>query len=181
MLHRTHDTKDALATTPAASAQPQLRSVSSVEFTGTRADEAEFRASMLYESGYWCGESVLKTVNEIAGHPLPADVTRLASGFCEGLGGSRCTCGALAGAVMAAGLLGGRSGPDDPWEPAYDAAGELRRRFVENQNASTCDEIVSGIGGMHLPQRWAHCAELVGRNARWVVEIAEEHGWLGEK
>jgi len=136
---------------------------------------------MLYESGYWCGESVLKTVNEVAGHPLPPEITRLASGFCEGIGGSRCTCGALAGAVMAAGLFSGRYGPDDPWEPSYDAAGELRRRFVEDQDAATCDEIVSAIGGMHLPRRWTHCAELVGRNARWVIEIAEANGWIPDE
>jgi C_GCAxxG_C_C family probable redox protein len=143
-----------------------------------RAERAELRAATLYASGYWCAESVVKTVNEIAGQPLPAQVMRMASGFCEGLGGSRCTCGALAGAVMAAGLLGGREGPDDAWEPSYDAAGELRRRFVADQDASACDEIVARIGDMDSPERWAHCAELVGRSARWVVEIAETEGWL---
>ena len=142
----------------------------------SRAQEAELRASVLYESGYWCGESVVKTVNELAGHPMPPEVMRLASGFCEGFGGSRCTCGALAGAVMAAGMLAGRDGPDDDWRPSYDAAGELYRRFVADQEASTCDEIVVRIGGMHLPQRWAHCTELVGHCARWVVEIAEREG-----
>ena len=136
---------------------------------------------MLYESGYWCAESVLKAVNEVAGEPLPPDAMRLTSGFCEGFGGSRCTCGALAGAVMAVGMFCGRLGPDDPWEPSYEAAGELRRRFVEDQGAGTCDEIVSAIGDMDLPQRWAHCAELVGKCARWVVEIAEAEGWLAEE
>ena len=143
-----------------------------------RAAEAELRASMLYESGYWCGESVVKTVNELAGHPMPPEVVRLASGFCEGFGGSRCTCGALAGAVMAMGMLAGRDGPDDDWRPSYDAAGELRMRFVADQDAATCDEIVTRIGGMRLPQRWAHCGELVGRCSRWVIEIAEEQGLL---
>ena len=77
----------------------------------TLADRAELSASTFYETGYWCGESVLKTINELAPDPLAGDVTRLASGFCEGFGGSRCTCGALAGSVMAAGLLTGRRGP----------------------------------------------------------------------
>lgn len=143
-----------------------------------RADRAEFRAASLYGAGYWCAESVLKTVNEIAGLPLPQEVTRVASGFCEGFGGSRCACGALAGAVMAVGLLAGRDGPDDAWQPSYDAAGELRRRFSDDQDATTCDEIVARIGDMDAPARWAHCAELVGHSARWVVEIAEREGWL---
>jgi C_GCAxxG_C_C family probable redox protein len=144
----------------------------------TRAEQAELTAATLYESGYWCGEAVLKTVNELVGQPLPADVTRLASGFCEGFGGSRCTCGALAGSVMAAGLLTGRTTPKDAWEPVYDFAGQLRRRFVADQDADTCDAIVTRIGDMDDPRRWAHCALLVGRCARWVVEIAEERGDL---
>ncbi len=141
-------------------------------------ERARDRAAGLYQSGWWCGEAVLKAVSEAAGDPLPPEVVRLASGFCEGFGGSRCTCGALAGAVMAVGLLSGRESPRDPWEPSYDAAGELRRRFVTDQDASTCDEIATRHGGMRHPQRWAHCAELCGSCAAWVVGMAREKGWL---
>ena len=77
---------------------------------------------------------------------------------------------------MAAGLLTGRRGPQDAWEPVYDFAAELRGRFVADQHADTCDAIVTRIGDMDDPGRWTHCAQLVGRCARWVVEIAEEHG-----
>lgn len=139
------------------------------------AEQAEFSAASFYEAGYWCGESVVKAVNETLGHPMPPEVFRMASGFCEGLGGSRCICGALAGGVMASGLVSGRTSPDEDWEPSYDAAGELRRRWMEDQGAASCDEVVERIGGMHLPARWAHCTMLVGRTARWVIEIAEQH------
>ena len=137
------------------------------------AEQAELAAAGYYEAGYWCGESVVKAVNEALGHPMPPEVFRMASGFCEGLGGSRCICGALAGGVMASGLTAGRTSPDEDWEPSYDAAGELRRRWVEDQAAVSCDEVVERIGGMHMPERWAHCTMLVGRTARWVIEIAE--------
>jgi C_GCAxxG_C_C family probable redox protein len=145
---------------------------------GTDADWAELRAASLYESGHWCGESVLRTINELAPDPMPPGVARLASGFCEGFGGSRCTCGALAGAVMAAGLLCGRESADDAWEPVYDFAGELRARFVADQHADTCEGVVAQVGEMGAPERWAHCATLVGSCARWVVEIAQEQGTL---
>ncbi len=138
------------------------------------ADQAELAAASYYEAGFHCGESVVKAVNEVLGHPLPPEVFRMASGFCEGLGGSRCICGALAGGVMAVGLTAGRSSAQDEWEPAYDGAAELRRRWVEDQRAESCDEVVRRIGGMHLPERWAHCTMLVGRTARWAVEIAQE-------
>lgn len=145
----------------------------------SRADEAEWRAAEYYERGYHCGESVLKAVLELTNQPdLPPDVVRLASGFCEGLGGSRCICGALAGGVMALGMLAGRRESSEPWEPSYYAAAELRKRWVEDQSAESCDEVVRRIGGMHLPERWAHCTMLVGRTARWVIEIAERDGLL---
>lgn len=144
----------------------------------SRAEEAEMRAATFYEQGFHCGESVVRAVNEVAGHPLPPEASRLASGFCEGLGGSRCICGALAGGTMACGLLAGRESSDEPWEPAYYATAELRRLWIDDQDAETCDDVVARIGGMHLPERWAHCTMLVGRTARWVVEIGEREGWL---
>lgn len=142
------------------------------------AEEAELLAASYYEAGFHCGESVVKAVNEIAGHPLPPGVFRMASGFCEGISGSRCTCGALAGGVMAVGLLGGRMSSSDPWEKPWDATSALRRRFIDDQGTTLCDPIAERHGGMRHPQRWAHCTDLVGRTARWVVEVAEENGWL---
>jgi C_GCAxxG_C_C family probable redox protein len=144
----------------------------------TRADEVELAAAAHYEAGYHCGESVIKAVNEVLETELPPEVMRMASGFCEGLGGSRCICGALAGGTMACGLISGRKGPHDAWEPSYYATAESRRRWIDDQDAETCDEVVSRIGGMHLPERWAHCTLLVGRTARWVIEIAEENDHL---
>jgi C_GCAxxG_C_C family probable redox protein len=138
----------------------------------TLADDVELRAASYYEAGFHCGESVVRAVNEISDGLLPPEVTRLASGFCAGIGGSRGICGALAGGVMAVGLLSGRASAADPWEPSYYAAAEIRRRWVEDQEAETCEEVVSRIGDMDAPQRWAHCTGLVGRTARWVVEIA---------
>lgn len=145
---------------------------------GPRAERVEARAAALYASGYWCGESVVKAVSEEIAADVSPYVMRMTSGFCEGMGGSRCVCGALAGAVMAGGLICGRSSPDEDWEPSYQAAAELRRRFVESEDAGTCDEIVARIGDMSDAARWAHCTELVGRCARWVVEIAEAQGRL---
>ncbi|HET6351250.1 MAG TPA: C-GCAxxG-C-C family protein [Coriobacteriia bacterium] len=142
------------------------------------ARQAELRAASYYEQGYHCGEAVLKAVNELAGHPMPPEVFRMGSGFCEGLGGSRCICGALASGVMALGMLGGRGSSTHPWEPTYYASGELNGRWMEQENASSCAEVAERFGGMQHPVRWAHCAELCGSCARWVVEIAEDNGWL---
>lgn len=142
------------------------------------ADRAELLASSYYEGGFHCGESVVKAVNEVAGHPLPPEVFRMASGFCEGISGSRCTCGALAGGVMAMGLLGGRESVEDPWQPPWDATADMRERFFEDEGTTLCDTISDRHGGMRHPQRWAHCTELVGKVARWVIEVAQERGMV---
>jgi len=155
-----HDT----ATTPRSLTAPRHLS---------HAEEVELRAASYYEAGFHCGESVVRAVNEVSDTELPPEVMRMASGFCEGLGGSRCICGALAGGVMAVGLLAGRDSAKDAWEPSYYASAELRRRWVDDQDAESCDEVVARIGGMHLPERWAHCTMLVGRTARWVIELTE--------
>lgn len=136
------------------------------------------RAATYYDQGFHCGEAVLKAVNEVSGNRMPPELFRLGSGFCEGFGGSRCVCGALASGVMAIGLLGGRNDNADAWEPSYYAAGELHARWQESEEATSCDEVAERYGGMRHPQRWMHCTELCGSCARWVIEIAEEHGWL---
>lgn len=142
------------------------------------AEATELRAGELYSQRFWCGESVLKSVNEAVGLPMDPQFVRLASGFCAGYGGSRTSCGALAGAVMAAGLLCGRRDASDPWEPVWEFAGELERRFAADQDAVTCAAIVERIGEMGDDARWEHCTGLTGRCARWVIEIAAERGML---
>jgi C_GCAxxG_C_C family probable redox protein len=142
------------------------------------ADRVETRAAELYARRFWCGESVLKAVDEGLGEPMPLEFVRLASGFCAGFGGSRTTCGALAGAVMAAGLIAGRQDATEPWEPIWEFAGELQRRFVSDQGTEECGVIVARIGEMGDPARWRHCEALTGRCARWVIEIAENRGLL---
>lgn len=159
----------------------RVRDISGVTHPGSAestVQSAEFLAASYYESGLHCGESVVKAVNEIAGHPMPPEVFRMASGFCEGISGSRCTCGALAGGVMAMGLVGGRTAAGQPWEPVWDATAELRTSFANDQGTTLCEPISESHGGMDHPMRWAHCTELVGRTAGWVVRIAEERSWI---
>lgn len=144
----------------------------------SRLDRAALDASRLYEQGWFCSEAVLKAANDTTGGKLPDQFVRMSSGFCEGGGGARHTCGALVGAVMAVGLLSGRQGPDERWEPSFDATRELFARFEELEQTWSCGEIAERHGGMRHPARWAHCTELCGACAGWVIEIAEREGWI---
>ena len=165
--------------TPANAVDRASRQPEACEGDSAVAREAGYLAQGYYASGFHCGESVVRAINEVAEPGLPPDVMRLASGFCAGVGGSGCICGALAGGVMALGLVLGRTSTEDPWQPSYYGAAELRRRWIEDQSAETCDEVVSRIGDMDAPERWVHCAHLVGSTARWVVEIADAASCVG--
>ncbi len=145
---------------------------------GALSERSALLAETLYAGGYHCGESVVKAINEVAGHPLPPSVMRMASGFCAGIGGTRRSCGALAGAVMAVGLLAGREHAGDEWAPAHDASAEIHLRFSADQGCTDCADVVSAFAGMDDPERVAHCTLLTGRCAAWVASIAEERGWL---
>lgn len=155
-----------------------LRVATMPEFASARATEAARAAARLYDEGYFCGEAVLKVVNALAPEPLPPSLVRLGSGFCEGMGGAGCTCGALAGGVMAIGLLAGRESAGDAWEPSFFPSGALHDRFKATFKAGCCRTIVRPFGGMEGAGRHEHCAIVTGAATGWVIEIAEQQGWL---
>jgi C_GCAxxG_C_C family probable redox protein len=147
-------------------------------FSSAKAARAANEAASCYDEGYFCGEAVLKVVNSLAPDPLPPSLMRLGSGFCEGMGGAGCTCGAIAGGVMAIGLLAGRESASEPWEPSFHPSRALHDRFRMAFRASCCRTIVRPFGGMEGAGRHEHCAVMTGAATGWVVEIAEENGWL---
>lgn len=141
-------------------------------------DRAEQRARNLYLEGYYCAESVLMTINELAGSPFPHEVVSLGSAFWGGMAGDRSVCGALVGGVMAVGLLAGRVSAGHSWEPSSTAAEELRARFTEEYGAQTCAVLIEPFESMHALGRREHCAIVTGACARMVAEIGVREGWL---
>ena len=79
---------------------------------------------------------------------------------------------------MAIGLFAGRESADEPWEPSYYPSRELHDRFQRTFGSACCRNIVRPFGGMDGDGRHEHCAAVVGTVAGWLVEIAEENGWL---
>jgi C_GCAxxG_C_C family probable redox protein len=87
-------------------------------------------------------------------------------------------CGALSGAVMAAGLLADPGTTDDPREPSVNAAAEVLQRFENEYGSAQCADVIHPFGDFSGPGRHEHCRAIVGRCADWVHEIAEREGWL---
>lgn len=141
------------------------------------AAEARRRAEALYADGdLFCSEAVVKTVNDLTGHTFPDEITRLATPLAIGMGESGCSCGGLTGATMALGILCGRDKGDQDWETPTRAARELHRRFSAEFGGACCRGIVRRFGGMDGAGRHEHCAELTGRCAALVFEVASDLG-----
>jgi C_GCAxxG_C_C family probable redox protein len=145
----------------------------------TRAAEAHACASALYlEERLFCSEAVVAVVNELLGSPMPANVIRMTSGLAAGMGDAGCSCGGLTGAVLALGIVCGRESGADDWEPSFATAKDLHERFTAEFGGACCRGIVRRFGGMEGVGRHEHCAELTGRCAALVFEVAEDHGLL---
>lgn len=109
--------------------------------------EIEKTAFDYLESGFCCSESILMATMEsrttAADHELP----KVATGLCGGVGGSHEEmCGALSGAVLAIGLLYGRTQPGADVQFARDLAVEYRRRFIEEFGTANCGKLLECFG-----------------------------------
>ncbi len=105
-----------------------------------------------------CCQAVLKAFSD----KLPLDENALAaigSGFGMGMGCMEATCGALCGAIMAAGLL------NDTGKPTVRQAREILKDFTEKSGASVCKDLKGMETGIVL----CECDDCV-RNAVQALE-----------
>jgi len=115
------------------------------------------RARELFESGWNCAEAVFLAIHEhfCDCEPPVNLLTSLGGGL-----GSKKTCGALTGAVVALGLRYGRTAPDRAAkELAYAKAQQLLKAFRESFHATDCWELTSTAENENERKRL--CAGLV--------------------
>jgi C_GCAxxG_C_C family probable redox protein len=68
-------------------------------------------------------------------------IPRIASYFGGGIGNTGSVCGAVAGAVMAIGLIKGRGDTMEDWLLIAEVAQEFRRRFEAEMETINCREL----------------------------------------
>jgi C_GCAxxG_C_C family probable redox protein len=107
----------------------------------THADSVASRSATLFASGMYCAESVLQAVAEAHGQQDPA-IPKIATGFCGGVSRTSGMCGALAGGIMAMGLLTGRCVPQDSKDLCYALVHSLVRRFRERFGSTQCTDLL---------------------------------------
>jgi C_GCAxxG_C_C family probable redox protein len=94
------------------------------------------------QDGYNCAESVLRGVVTALDLPAAEAVFKAATPFGGGIGLMGSTCGALSGAILAMGLVHGRTTPDAEQKMrAYTHAENVWRAFSSQTGGEDCRSI----------------------------------------
>jgi amino-acid N-acetyltransferase len=105
------------------------------------AERTAARCEALFSSGMHCAESVLQAVAEAHGQHNPM-IPKIATGFCGGVSRTSGMCGALAGGIMALGLLSGRTTPQDSKDLCYALSHRLVGCFREAFGSTQCTDLL---------------------------------------
>ncbi len=99
-------------------------------------------------------------------------VFALAEGFGAGMGGMECTCGALSGAVLLAGLKNSSRDVDRPTTKGrtYQLSKALVKAFKEKNGSVVCREL-KGVGTGKVLRSCDGCVEDAARLAEKILEL----------
>jgi C_GCAxxG_C_C family probable redox protein len=137
----------------------------------TRVDDVRKTAEDYYRNGdYYCSEAIVRTIRDAYRVNVPEIIVAMASGFPVGIGGSGCTCGAVAGGVMALGLFFGRTEPgDSKVDKAMALSAELHESFKGNHKTLCCRKLTKGMelgSQVHMEQCISFTGEVAAEAAR---------------
>lgn len=121
-----------------------------------------------------CTEAVVTALNQgLKGGLTDAQATAMSAPFCIALGESGCLCGALSGAVMAAGLLIGKDGASRHRKSMRDSARRLHDQFKATHGA-TCCRVLSRKVKHDKKVHFEHCAGLTAQAAEMAARLVLE-------
>ena len=132
------------------------------------------RAENLYDAKkICCSEAVVLTLNETFDGGLSREMAvQIGAGFCGGMGGAGCSCGALTGAEMALGLFLAPSLPEGLAQKKFRVVSkELHDRFKEQYAATCCRKLLK----LGKEKKGVSCKELTRGGAELVAELVLVH------
>lgn len=141
------------------------------------------RATEHMSNGLVCAESVLLATCEEFGVDVDKKVVpKIAYAFAGGIGNTGDVCGAVAGAVMAIGLIRERGKSMEEMMRVLEAAAEFRRRFESEMGTIRCRELtgldltdpedLERVMSSDIPQ--TVCFPAVAAAHRLVVDLLKE-------
>jgi C_GCAxxG_C_C family probable redox protein len=143
-------------------------------------EQAPQRSRELFQSGYFCAESVLSAIAENQG--IHSDlIPRIASGFCSGISRTGSMCGAVSGAIMGINLVAGRSSPSESIEPSYTLAQKLIGQFEKQFGSVNCRQLIGCDLSTEEGQRYfqdnnlmEHCLQYAEEATRMAISLTGE-------
>ena len=143
-------------------------------------DRTAQRARELFESGFYCAESVLMAVAEAYG--IESDlIPKIATGFCAGIARTCGLCGAVSGAIMGIDLLTGRTSKETSPDANYALVRALLDEFRGRFSSTNCAELLGCDLGTAEGQAFfkdnrlrERCAEYTGEAARIAMALLAE-------
>ncbi|MGL5439212.1 MAG: C-GCAxxG-C-C family protein [Filifactoraceae bacterium] len=141
--------------------------VDSVSINKIRKDaEDSFR-----RGDFFCSEAIVSSFRDNFRLNMPEEMVAMASGFPVGIGRSKCTCGAVTGAILTLGYFFGRTKGGDPKvNKTLELANELQKKFKDNHKVLCCSILTKGFdmaSGEHKNQ----CVSFTGEMAENLAEI----------
>ncbi len=141
------------------------------------------RATEHMGDGLVCSESVLLATCEAFGVDVDETVIpKIAYAFAGGIGNTGAVCGAVAGAVMAIGLIKERGETMEEMMGVIGMAAEFRKRFEAEMKTISCRELtgldltspeeIGGLMDSDIPQ--TVCFPAVATAHRLVVDLLED-------
>jgi C_GCAxxG_C_C family probable redox protein len=116
-------------------------------------EQAPQRSRELFQSGFFCAESVLQAIAE--SQSIRSDlITRIATGFCSGISRTGGMCGAVSGAIMGIDLVAGRNSPAESLEVNYALIQKLISRFESQYGSINCRQLIGCDLATEVGQRF---------------------------
>ena len=95
---------------------------------------------------------------------------RVATVFGAGIGGAKCSCGSLTGALVVLGGVMGRTVAEEPVDTLFTLAVELHDRF-RKQFGQVCCRILTRRQEWGTPEHHAYCERYVQAASEILLEI----------
>ncbi|MEE8592614.1 MAG: C-GCAxxG-C-C family protein [Candidatus Bipolaricaulota bacterium] len=143
------------------------------------------RSAALFDSGFYCAESVLQAIAEArdVGCKL---IPQIATGFCSGVARSCGMCGAVSGAILAIGLAMGRTSADESIDDVYKVVRIVLDGFESEFGSSNCHSLLGCDLGTEEGQRFFHerrlhttCRSYVARATALALDAIEASRRVG--
>lgn len=130
------------------------------------------RAQYYYSHGANCAESVLMALPEALARADLAVDSSVAAGWAGGIGDKGCLCGALAGAIMVAGVCADRVATTRRARAkiAAQLAADIKKAFDAHFESSCCRTIRRRLSP-EAPESTRHCGEVTAEAARLAAAV----------